>query len=167
MGVPLSNITYSIIFVSMLTSAGQKSFKHIEITILIVIWLVVLLSPLMAQIDRETIYWREVVGHWIKLSPFLLLSVFNHFILVPFLFFKKRKFWYFMSVLFTLVFFSYTLYALIPKQNNSVLGPKVKEQIKRSDPDHMPLPGREQPQNRHPFSKRRPNPPGRYLYHPV
>ena len=64
-----------------------------------------------------------------------------------------------MSVLFTLVFFSYTLYALIPKQNNSVLGPKVKEQIKRSDPDHMPLPGREQPQNRHPFSKRRPNPP--------
>lgn len=146
----------------MLTFAGQKSGKYIEITILIVIWLVVLLSPLMAQIDREIIYWREVVGHWIKLLPFLILSVFNHFILVPFLFFKKRKVWYFMAVLFTLVILSYTLYGLIPKQNHSFLNPEMKGEIRKGHPDSSPPPNDEQAGARRPaFPDRRPMPPPR------
>jgi len=77
----------------------QKSIRFAEITILIFIWLIIFAGPLIFQGDSDTISWQEVFINWRRLIPFLVLTLFNHFVLVPFVFFRKHKLWYFASAI--------------------------------------------------------------------
>ena len=93
----------------MLTRQNNKSLKFIEISIFILLWLVVLLSPLLMQETGRASVWEELMRHWLRMSPFVLLSIVNHFFLVPYLLFRKKELWYAMSIFVTILIFSFAL----------------------------------------------------------
>ncbi len=138
----------------MQRQADQKSLQYIEILILAFSWLVIFLSPLIFQNELEHINWNQVLGNWRKLLPFVLLSLFNHFLLVPLLFFRKYKKWYFAGAVATLVLFVFIL-NWIPKQTPQAgEHPFPREFQHRPPPRERPLPpihereARDMPQGR-------------------
>jgi two-component sensor histidine kinase len=84
----------------------NESTNIIEILILVFIWLVVFASPVIVWNGNGGINWGTVFSTWIRLLPFLILSILNHFILVPFVFFRKRK-WYFAIAIVILMLFPF------------------------------------------------------------
>ncbi|MCG8306462.1 MAG: histidine kinase [Cytophagales bacterium] len=82
----------------MLPRQQTRTLKHIEISIFVVIWLLVLLSPIMVRNEWELIMWRELKGHWIRMAPFMLLTLINHFVLVPYLLFRKKNLMYAIGI---------------------------------------------------------------------
>lgn len=86
----------------------QKEYQStplIESLLLAFIWLVVFASPLIAWNGKSGLNWAMIQDTWIRLLPFLLLSLLNHFVLVPFLLFKKTRH-YVIAAILTLAFFS-------------------------------------------------------------
>ena len=61
-----------------------------EILILAFIWLFIYASPVIVSNGYDGLNWNIIFESWIRLLPFLLLSVVNHFILVPILFYRHR-----------------------------------------------------------------------------
>ena len=86
--------------------------KHTEELILIALWLAVLAVPLFMFPDSNAWDWDQVFESWRNIWPFFLLFLINHFILIPFLLFKKRKFTYFISAIILAVVFSFSLHLL-------------------------------------------------------
>ena len=117
----------------MLTPKKQPLLKYIEVAILVLIWLVVFLSPLIAQNNLNEIDWRGLRVRSIKLLPFLLLVLVNHFLLVPFLLLKKKRLWYFISLVIITITFSYTLYFQADRQtlvrNSSIVSEEYRPNL--------------------------------------
>lgn len=72
----------------------KRTIKQTETILLGFIWTVVFLSPLFVS---ESSDWDHILNVWLRVVPFLILSLINHFVLVPRLFYQKKK-EYFASV---------------------------------------------------------------------
>ena len=94
----------------MQTIQKQNTIGYIELATLLFIWIIVFFSPALVQHNNlGTINWGVILNSWKRLFPFFLLSLINHFILVPLLFFNTRKLWYILSAVITLFLFSFML----------------------------------------------------------
>ncbi len=95
----------SSIFAFMQIDKEQKSLWVAELAILAFVWLIIFSSSIIFQDDLDNIRWDQIFKNWQRLVPFLILTLFNHFILVPLFFFRKQKLWYFISAVCVLVVF--------------------------------------------------------------
>lgn len=86
----------------------NRTIKHIESIIFIFIWTVFFLSPLIVGNINGSFEWELLKNTWYRFLPFLVFSIINHFILIPYLFFK-RKLWYLISALSLLVLLGFTI----------------------------------------------------------
>ncbi len=93
----------------MQKQTNHKTLGYAEILIFVFIWLAIFFSPILIQNDYDNIRWQRVYGTWKQLAPFVVLSIINHFVLVPVFFFRKKKLWFFVSVVVLLVLFSFFL----------------------------------------------------------
>jgi hypothetical protein len=93
----------------MLLSKEKNKITLIELSIFITIWVIVFGSPVLVQYSNETLDWDQVFKNWRRLSGFLMLSLVNHFILVPYLFFRKNKLSYIFAAFLLIAVFSLTL----------------------------------------------------------
>ena len=90
----------------------KQQSKYIEPIILVSVWVVVGISPALVSLSRiGSINWGILFSVWKNLLPFIILSLLNHFVFVPYLFFKK-KLWYFLTITVVLILFSGSLYLI-------------------------------------------------------
>jgi hypothetical protein len=110
----------------------------IEIAILFIIWVIIYISPVIFHSSMDQINWHVILNNWRRLFPFFVLSLMNHFVLVPLLFFKNRKLLYIVSALLVIVSFSIFL-----KRINPLRLPKAR--IETRQRIYPPRPERMQP----------------------
>jgi hypothetical protein len=87
---------------------NQKTIRFTETLLFVFIWLVFIVSPIIFENVNNTFNWNHVFSVWMRAIPFLILSVINHFILLPYVFFK-RKLIYFLLIMLVLVGLSFCL----------------------------------------------------------
>lgn len=125
----------------------NKSTNLIEILILAFIWVVIYTLPLIVWNGGGGLNWEVILDTWRRLLPFLLLSLLNHFILVPFLFFRKMG-RYFAVAAVTLVLFSIGSTLTRNSEINRRFGPVSRPLISDVPPDAPGMrPGQPAPGN--------------------
>lgn len=84
----------------------KNTITLIEIAILFVIWVIIYISPVIFHFSNDRINWPTIFTNWKRLVPFFVLSLLNHFVLIPLFFFRDKKLWYIGSALSVIVLFS-------------------------------------------------------------
>ncbi len=109
--------------------------RHSEILVILAIWLVIIAMPVLLFQRNDTINWSNVFVAWVGVLPFLLLFLVNHFLLIPFLFFKKSKALYFLSALSLVVGFTFTTWFM--EKGNADFRPKPLPGMRQLPPSHI------------------------------
>lgn len=76
-----------------------KYFLFFEPLIIITFWVVLLLSPILLGSSEEGIVWQQIFKVWISFLPYLILFFIVHFILLPFLFFRNKRWLFSLSAI--------------------------------------------------------------------
>jgi hypothetical protein len=111
------------------------------------IWVVFYLSPIIVESGNDTFNWNHIFSVWRRVNPFLILSVINHFILIPYIFFK-RKWVYFLTTLIMLVAFGFTLKILQQSQQKATIARITEQQLQNQEMLNPPIPGQRRDLNR-------------------
>ncbi len=120
----------------MQTKIKKRVIQLIETSILVLIWIIVFASPILFSTNNtEEVNWKRIFFHWGRLSPFLLLSFFNHFALVPLFLFKKSISRYLLAAIIILVAFNSYLY-MRQKHKNEPLSQGTAQNEFRPPPPH-------------------------------
>jgi len=72
--------------------------RKIEFLIYFLVWTFVFSVPYFSERSSSHINWNEVIKNWTHLFGYVILFLFNVYILVPLLLFKKRYVHYFVSI---------------------------------------------------------------------
>ena len=72
------------------------TFNYFEPLIIIAFWALLFASPLLFGRFEKNIDWNHILYVWVNYLPLLALFLINRFILLPKLFFKDKKFLYFI-----------------------------------------------------------------------
>lgn len=122
----------------MIRRRRKLSKKYIETGILIFAWLAIFISPMLVSFARNnSIRWEPVFGLWRNMLPYLILSLINHYVLVPYFFFKKKGH-YFIALLVLLALFAFSLYQL--KELDHKRHPDLPRQEMRAFPSDQVRP---------------------------
>ena len=78
-------------------------FQYFEPVIIIVFWLVLFASPVILSDSDYGLAWNQVFRVWISYTPYLLLFLVNHFVLLPYLFFQNRRLLFVGSAVFLIL----------------------------------------------------------------
>lgn len=111
----------------------KDSLTIIEHSILVFIWGVVFIIPVLLQLNEPEIEWFRIKGNWIRLSPYLILSFLNHFVLFPLLFVKQRKYWYVAGACLTIITFTFVL-SVIQKPAKRVVPAQTEQALRLHEP---------------------------------
>lgn len=76
-----------------------KGIRRFEISVIILFWVLLFTSPLIIGRSGDPVDWRNVSKIWIGHSFLLILFLLNRFILLPFIFFRKKQAFYVISVI--------------------------------------------------------------------
>lgn len=76
-----------------------KYFLLFEPLIIITFWVVLLSSPILLGSSEEGIVWQQIFKVWISFLPYLILFFIVHFVLLPFLFFRNKRWLFSLSAL--------------------------------------------------------------------
>jgi len=128
--LPLS--TKIIIFILVTMKTKQGILKHTETLVILALWLVIMAMPVLLFQRNDTINWSNVFIAWLGVLPFLLLFLVNHFLLIPFLFFKKSKALYLISALSLVLGFTFTTWFM--EKGNSDFHPKPLPRMRQLPP---------------------------------
>ena len=91
----------------MLTFKNKKKYAIIHGLVITFIWVLMFAIPLLFGNFPNDHDWGEVYEIWKGYGYLFLLFLFNHFVLMPYLFFKQHRWAYFsLTTLMVLVFFS-------------------------------------------------------------
>jgi len=75
-----------------------SEFKNIEIIIYVVVWLIVFSIPFFRYRTYNLILWDRIYIDWIKMAALLVIFIFNVWVFVPSLLFKRKYYVYFISL---------------------------------------------------------------------
>ncbi len=118
----------------------QLLLKHTELFILIVLWLIVFINPVIVESGNENYDWGSVLDIWGRMLPFLILTIINHFVLLPYLFFKGQKKAYFALALIVLIAFSFLLSTIKNPEPEGRRRPGVEHRPERPPHEFGPPP---------------------------
>lgn len=113
---------------------GNKIILVAETSILIFIWLIIFTGPMLFQDRTDVFDWEDIYRNFHRFVPYLILLLFNHFVLVPYLFFKNRMIWYFLSSAITIILFVFILNALQENRRREQPRPPVEEYLNSKPP---------------------------------
>jgi hypothetical protein len=82
------------------TSVFMKKFSIVELSIVILFWILLFASPLLPGLFNESIDWNQVIKVWKERSVLLTLFLVNRLVLVPYLLFRHRRALYIIASLF-------------------------------------------------------------------
>lgn len=90
---------------SSTTIVKDDKYKYLELTLYVVSWVIIFLFPFFSNIyrtffgDTEEIHWEPVFHHLKTTLPMFLVFCLNNYVLLPQLFLKRRKIWYFLVII--------------------------------------------------------------------
>ena len=115
-----------------------KKIKYTESFIFISIWLLFYLSPIIGNNNLNGIDWLPILTTWTRFLPFLIASFVNHYILFPFLF-HKRKAWYFVFAV--LLIFGIALTSRTMHRSRNTISRITRQEILFNEvPNSKPFP---------------------------
>ena len=80
----------------------ERRQKLLENLIYLIIWVVILVSPLLEhKYNGETINWNDIFRAWKMIAPFFILFLINNYVLIPFLLIRKKSWLYLLFSLLT------------------------------------------------------------------
>jgi hypothetical protein len=135
--------------------------KYSETILFVFIWTVFFISPVLLENSNDTFNWNRIYAVWLRFSPFLVFSLINHFILIRYIFFKK-KWLYLLSAFLLIGALNFSLPTIRESQqkqtkarisnNQAPLHPPQSPTAlgQQRDPNHRPHPNRPQPPGQHP-----------------
>lgn len=122
-------------------SLKLKSSKTLEAVILIALWLIILAIPIFTTYNRNgSVFWTPVTQFWRLMVPYILLTLLNHFVLVPYLLFKNKA-RYFLALLLTFILFVFLLKTIRTNDLKRHNLPTPNAQTEKAEP----LPQRQRP----------------------
>jgi two-component sensor histidine kinase len=100
-----------------------KADKHTSLLltehlVLAIIWLFIFAAPAIFTDGNELLLWPKLKGTWIRLLPFLVLSLVNHFVLVPFILFQRRRWLYFIVGFMSIIVFIQVTNSLVANEKH-------------------------------------------------
>lgn len=75
----------------------NNQLKYLEPAISVIFWLLLFASPLLFGNFEEGVDWRHIKDTWISFLPYLFLFLLNRYVFLPYLFFRERRWLYFIS----------------------------------------------------------------------
>ncbi len=81
---------------------NRRFFIFFEPSIVISFWLLLFATPILLGSDNSSIDWKRVFTIWESFLPYLVLFLVNHYLLLPLLFFKNKR-WLFISSAIVLI----------------------------------------------------------------
>ncbi|MBI9039213.1 MAG: histidine kinase [Bacteroidales bacterium] len=128
--------------------------KYSELLMILIIWIIIFAAPILLFQGDDVITWEIVFIAWKGVFLFFILFLLNHFLLVPFLLFKKRKSLYLLSAITIIIAFSLNTYFIEksrPKrglpQRDFIQPPPPERADHISPPERHP--GPQQPKTNH------------------
>ena len=82
---------------------ARKFFLFFEPLIIVTFWILLFSSPVLLGPEDNSINWQKVLTVWVSFLPYLLLFLINHFILLPLLFFKNKRWLFLISTISLIV----------------------------------------------------------------
>lgn len=80
----------------------EQRQKILENLIYLIIWVVILVSPLLEhKYNGETINWNDIFRAWKMICPFFILFLINNYALIPLLLIRKKSWLYLLFTLMT------------------------------------------------------------------
>ncbi len=80
-----------------LIKSKVSHLKLLEPSISVVFWLLLFLAPLLFGRFEDGIIWKHVFNVWRSLIPYLALYLLNRLLFLPLLFFRKKRWLFFIS----------------------------------------------------------------------
>lgn len=81
----------------------ERKQKLLENLIYLIIWVVILISPLLKhKYNGDTINWNDIFRAWKMIAPFFLLFLINNYILIPLLLIRKKSWLYLLFTFLTI-----------------------------------------------------------------
>ena len=74
-----------------------KHLKFLEPLISVVFWLLMFMSPLIFGNFEDAIDWEHILKTWRSFIPYLALFLVNRFVFLPFFFFRRKRWLYFIG----------------------------------------------------------------------
>ncbi|WP_299524637.1 sensor histidine kinase [uncultured Lutibacter sp.] len=105
------------------------NFTLFEPFIIIAFWVLLFASPLLFGRFENQIEWDEVYTVWINYLPLLGLFLVNRFVLLPKLFFKQKKAFYFITTSLIILVISATIYKMDGRLNEPNFPPQRAERM--------------------------------------
>ena len=96
----------------------QHKFKYIQIAILVFIWILLFSIPMLLGDNTNGFDWQHILRVWRETAILFLVFLINHFILIPYLFFKGRRIAYFASAIVLIGMLVFGLFLFKPKKEN-------------------------------------------------
>lgn len=83
---------------------------NVQYLIVVFVWVLIFASPILFGENGYTIVWPHILKIWREYCLILFIFLLNHFILVPYLFFRGRRLLYFVSLISIVTLFIGGLY---------------------------------------------------------
>ncbi|MEI6047455.1 MAG: histidine kinase [Bacteroidota bacterium] len=111
----------------------KNKLKYTEIGLIILVWMVLLFTPILFREDIYSPIRRSVIMQLQTLIPLLSLFLINRFILVPLLLFKGKQMFFIISVLGLILLFTAGSFVFDTTIKNIPPGsiPQMEDQIKQ------------------------------------
>lgn len=91
-----------------------KFYKHragsLQFLLIILVWLLLFIIPLLFGDFTNGIKWDHIFKVWREYSFLFVIFLANHFVLMPYLFFREKRSLYFASIISLILLFSAFLY---------------------------------------------------------
>jgi len=88
----------------------NKKIKYTELILIILVWLVLLFTPILFREDIYSPVKRSIINQLEILIPLLLVFILNRFLLVPFLLYKGKQTQFVVSAILMIVLFTAGLF---------------------------------------------------------
>jgi hypothetical protein len=106
-----------------MTRISKNKYRRIEIILVLMMWLVLIVSPLLSHGENEFVRWEPWLKGLEMAVPLLFVFLINRFLLVPYFFMKKKRILYFVAVI-GLIFTVTFAYSIFHQQNRAHLTPE-------------------------------------------
>ena len=120
----------------------ERRQKLLENLIYLIIWVVILVSPLLEhKYNGETINWNDIFRAWKMIAPFFILFLINNYVLIPFLLIWKKSWLYLLFSLLTVcLIFALNPFVKLKRPGGMEKHPPREFMMNRPPKEEMPGP---------------------------
>ncbi len=145
-----------------MTKFLKNKVERVQLLLVILVWLLLFAIPILFGESSNFINWPHIFKIWKEYIMLFFIFLANHFLLMPQLFLKGRRTYYFISLLGIIILFSFAVYFFSNISDQEHMPTPRSEHVQAPRPDNIlpPRSGNEPPRGpgniqQHPFDRPR------------